>query len=131
MRRVIGFALLAATLALGGCTTIHVDSPVGTWTADGDESGTLRIGADGTFTISDASFNPVQNRSANDNDFQASGTWRLRDDSSLFLRFEKSTQASADTGRMVIAREYTSGTIRFEDPEQTGSIEFRLSPDGD
>lgn len=130
-RHPLTLLLVVIMLVLSGCASTRVDSPTGVWIASGDAHGTLRIDDDGTFTITNASFNPVQNRPASNNDFEASGTWRLRDDSVLLLHFERSTQAGTDTGRIIIPQEYASGTIRFEDPEQTGSIDFRLSSEDD
>ena len=50
---------IAATLALTGCAGPQITSPVGEWVAIDDDNGTLAIHSDGTFTMTDASFNPL------------------------------------------------------------------------
>jgi len=127
-------AIAAVALALIGllgfasCTPApHVTSPIGVWEAVGDDNGTLTINRDGTFTMSDASFNPLQYRDTQDN-FRGSGVWEtFSDDPPLVVRFDEATNDGFPVDPAARQVDFTSGTIRFEDPEQTASIEFRLT----
>ena len=119
---------LITTLGITGCApTPEITSPIGVWEAIGDDNGTLTINDDGTFTMIDASFNPLQYRDTLDN-FRGSGVWQIfSDDPPLVLSFDEATNGDfpVDPGARQV--DFTSGTIRFEDPEQTASIEFRLT----
>ncbi len=123
-------AVLALFVMLGltGCTHApHITSPIGLWEAVGDDNGTLTINRDGTFTMTDASFNPLQYRDTQ-SDFRGSGAWRLSSDGEeVILRFLEATNAGFVVEPSARRPNFTSGTIRFEDPEQTASIEFRLT----
>jgi len=116
------------TLGLTGCTPAPaVTSPIGLWEAVGDDNGTLTINRDGTFTMTDTSFNPLQYRDTQDN-FRGSGVWETySDDPPLVLRFDEATNDGFPVDPAARQVDFTSGTIRFEDPEQTASIEFRLT----
>ncbi|WP_431867200.1 hypothetical protein [Microbacterium paraoxydans] len=120
--------VLATMLGLASCTPApHVTSPVGVWEAVGDDNGTLTINRDGTFTMSDASFNPLQYRDTQDN-FRGSGVWEtFSDDPPLVLRFDEATNDGFPVDPADLQVDFTSGSIRFEDPELTASIEFRLT----
>ncbi|OIJ32077.1 hypothetical protein [Microbacterium sp. LCT-H2] len=115
-----------ALLALTSCTGPQITSPVGEWVAiDGDE-GTLSIHPDGTFTMIDASFNPLQGRDA-DSDFNARGRWlTARDDTEIAFDFEEASQGPRDVEPRIYFVPYRSGTLRFQDAEGLFEIEFRL-----
>ncbi|MEV8249543.1 hypothetical protein AB0O87_01300 [Microbacterium sp. NPDC076768] len=120
--------LLTTLLTLTSCTPpAPLTTPVGVWEATEDDNGTLTINADGTFTITNASFNPIQYRDT-DNNFNGTGTWHtFPNDPELILRFSEAANgdfAVAPTGRRV---DFTSGTMLFTDPDELQSIEFRLT----
>ena len=119
---------LATMLGLTGCAPApEITSPIGVWKAIGDDNGTLTINDDGTFTMNDASFNPLQYRDTLD-DFRGSGVWRLSSDGDkVILRFREATNDGFVVEPSARRPNFTSGTIRFEDPELTASIEFRLT----
>lgn len=117
---------LAGVLALGGCASPQINTPVGEWTAVDDDHGTLSIHQDGTFTMADASFNPLDRRDADD-DFDGEGTWRLaRGDSELSLDFTNASQGEweVDPGGFFVS--FRDGFIRFQDPDEVLGIEFRI-----
>jgi hypothetical protein len=117
---------IAAILALTGCEGPQITSPVGEWAAADDDHGTLSIRSDGTFTITDASYNPLEARDA-DNDFNATGTWRIfPDDTELSLAFTEASQGDWDVSPAGFDVPFRSGTIRFHDPDDVLDIEFRL-----
>ncbi|WP_146115364.1 hypothetical protein [Microbacterium sp. MYb62] len=117
---------IAAILALTGCAGPQITSPVGEWVAIEDDHGTLSIRSDGTFTITDASYNPLEDRDA-DNDFTATGAWRIvRDDAEVLFDFEEASEGNWDVEPSGIAVPFRSGTIRFHDPDDVLDIEFRL-----
>lgn len=120
--------IIVAMLVLAGCAPgANLASPVGVWEATGDDNGTLTINADGTFTINDASFNLIQYRGADDN-FNSSGTWRLiREESEVSLRFYEASQGDFNVGPGGIQADFRTGTMRFHDPDEIASIEFRLT----
>lgn len=119
---------LITMLGLTGCAPApEITSPIGVWEAVGDDNGTLTINEDGTFTMNDASFNPLQYRDTLD-DFRGSGVWQtFSDDPPLVLRFDEATNGDFPVEPGARQVDFTSGTIRFEDPELTASIEFRLT----
>ena len=119
---------LIPMLGLTGCAPApEITSPIGVWEAIGDDNGTLTINDDGTFTMNDASFNPLQYRDTLD-DFRGSGVWQtFSDDPPLVLRFDEATNGGFPVEPGARQVDFTSGTIRFEDPELTASIEFRLT----
>lgn len=117
---------LVTMLVLTSCAPA-VTSPIGVWEAVGDDNGTLTIKNDGTFTMTDASFNPLQYRATQD-DFRGSGVWEIfSDDPPLVLRFDEATNGDFPVEPAALQVDFTSGTIRFEDPELTASIEFRIT----
>jgi hypothetical protein len=117
---------IAAVLALTGCAGPQITSPVGEWVAVNDDDGSLSIRPDGTFTMTDASFNPLQGRDA-DNDFNATGTWlTARDNAEIALDFEEASQGSRDVEPRIYFVPFRSGTLRFQDAEGLFDIEFRL-----
>ncbi|MEV8249600.1 hypothetical protein AB0O87_01585 [Microbacterium sp. NPDC076768] len=118
--------VIAAVLALTGCTGPQLASPVGEWVAiDGDE-GTLSIRPDGTFTMTDTSFNPLEGRDA-DSEFDATGAWlTARDDTEVALDFEEASPGSRDVEPRIYFVPFRSGTLRFQDAEGLFDIEFRL-----
>lgn len=117
---------IAAVLALTGCTTPQITSPIGEWVAVEDDHGVLTIRPDGTFTMTEVSFNPLQYRDADD-DFNAAGTWRLiRDDTEIALDFEEASQGKWNVDPSGRAVPFSSGTIRFHDPDDVLDIKFRL-----
>ncbi len=118
----------AAALTLTGCSSPQFSSPIGEWVAIGDDHGTLSINPDGTFVMTDASYNPLEYRPA-ENDFNATGTWQLaHNDSEVALDFESASQGEDDIEPRVYFVPFRSGTLRFEDPEGTADIELRLTP---
>ena len=118
---------LIPMLGLTGCAPApEITSPIGVWEAIGDDNGTLTINDDGTFTMNDASFDPIW--STDSDDFRGRGTWQtFSDDPPLVLRFDEATNGDFPVEPAVLQVDFTSGTIRFEDPELTASIEFRLT----
>ncbi|MGO2521107.1 MAG: hypothetical protein ACTH8F_13370 [Microbacterium sp.] len=120
--------IIVAILVLAGCApSVQLTSPVGVWEASGEDNGTLTINTDGTFTINDASFNLVQKRDADDN-FNGSGTWRtFPDDPELILYFDEASQGDFNVEPAGRRADFASGTLRYFHPEQTASIEFRLT----
>ncbi|MEV8249601.1 hypothetical protein AB0O87_01590 [Microbacterium sp. NPDC076768] len=118
---------IAVVLALTGCTGPQLASPVGEWVAIEDDYGTLSIHSDGTFAITDASYNPLEQRDADD-DFNATGTWRIfPDDTELSLVFVEASQGDSDVSPAGFDVPFRSGTIRFHDPDDVLDIEFRLA----
>ncbi len=117
---------VAVALVLAGCAGPQLTSPVGEWGAVDNDHGVLSIRSDGTFTITDASFNPLEDRDA-DNDFNATGTWRVfPDEAELTLVFLEASQGDWDVSRASFDVPFRSGTIRFHDPDDVLDIEFRL-----
>lgn len=118
---------LFVTLGLAGCIPAHhVASPIGVWEAVGDDTGTLTVNRDGTFTMSDASFDPIW--FTDSVDFHGRGTWEtFSDDPPLVLRFDEAANGDFPVDPADRQVDFTSGSIRFEDPERTASIEFRLT----
>ncbi|MEV8249542.1 hypothetical protein AB0O87_01295 [Microbacterium sp. NPDC076768] len=120
--------LLTALLTLTSCTPPPpLTTPVGVWEATEDDNGTLTIDTDGTFTITNASFDPIMYTDT-DNNFNGKGTWHtFPNDPELILRFSEAANgdfAVAPTGR---SADFTSGTMLFTDPDELQSIEFRLT----
>lgn len=128
-RRPATHAGLALVLLLGltGCApNPQLTLPVGEWVAVDDDHGTLVIRDDGTFTVTDASYNPIQDRDAAD-DFNAWGTWSVvRDGSEVKLNFKEAAQGDFDVQPGGFFLSFTSGAIRFHDPDEVLDIEFRL-----
>jgi len=123
---IVATALAVAFGAMGCASGPQLTSPVGEWIAIDDDHGTLVIRENGTFTVTDASYNPIQARDAA-NDFNASGTWALvRDDAELSLDFKEARQGDFDVQPGGFFLSFTSGTIRFHDPDEVLDIEFRL-----
>lgn len=119
---------VAAALTLTGCTASEISSPVGEWVAIGDDHGALSINPDGTFVMTESSYNPLEYRHA-ENDFNATGTWQLaHDDTEVALDFESAAQGSDHVEPRLYFVPFRSGTLRFEDPEGTADIELRLTP---
>ncbi|AVL96062.1 MULTISPECIES: hypothetical protein [Microbacterium] len=118
---------LLTILTLASCAPAPaVTSPIGVWEAVGDDNGTLTINRDGTFTMTDASFDPIWRTDSAD--FHGRGTWQtFSDDPPLVLRFDEATNDGFAVDPAGLQVDFTSGTIRFEDPEQTVNIEFRLA----
>lgn len=124
--RIAASITIAAVLALTGCAGLQITSPVGEWVAVDDDHGTLSIRPDGTFTITDASYNPLEDRDA-DNNFNATGTWRIfPDDTELSLVFTEASQGDSEVSRAGFDVPFRSGTIRFHDPDAVLDIEFQL-----
>lgn len=105
----------------------YVNSPVGTWNADGDDHATLRIDDDGTFTIAKASFD-ITTRQPTRSEFDGTGDWGLTSDGeSILLDFTSASLSGFDLQtHITLERSFQNGSILFEDPEQTHSITFRL-----
>ncbi|MEX0161395.1 MULTISPECIES: hypothetical protein [unclassified Microbacterium] len=116
--------VVAVVLTLTGCAP-QISSPVGTWRAVGEDTGTLTVHEDGTFVMHGASFNPLGYVDAGD--FAGVGTWdTYPDDPEVVLRF---SQAASDGFRVEpasLSRAFASGAIRFTDPDETVGIEFRI-----
>jgi hypothetical protein len=125
-RLVIASVTLIGILGISGCTPSDpITSPVGEWIAIDDDTGTLTIREDGTFTITDASYNPIQAHDAAD-DYNASGTWQLvGDDRELKLNFKEATEGDFEKGTSGLFAPFSSGSIRFHDPDDILDIEFR------
>lgn len=119
--------VLVVLLGLTSCTTSpQLTSPVGEWVAVDDDTGTLTIRENGTFSVTHASYNPIQARDAT-GDFNASGTWLVvRDGTEVKLNFTQATQGDFDVQPGGISVHYSSGSIRFHDPDEILDIEFRL-----
>ncbi len=126
-RRLAGVSvIIAAVISLTGCVGPEVTSPVGEWVAVDDDHGTLSIRPDGTFTITGASYNPLEDRDA-DNDFNAAGAWRIvRDNNDLLLDFEEASDGEWSVEPSGIVVPFRSGAIRFHDPDDVLGIEYRL-----
>ncbi|WP_158698511.1 hypothetical protein [Microbacterium sp. str. 'China'] len=76
--------------------------------------------------MTDASFDPIWRTDSAD--FHGRGTWQtFSDDPPLVLRFDEATNDGFAVDPAGLQVDFTSGTIRFEDPEQTVNIEFRLA----
>lgn len=129
-QRVSGLGiLLVSTFALAGCAGPPLSSPVGEWVAVDGDHGALSIKGDGTFEMTNASFNPLEYRDADD-DFDATGTWRLaRDDQELSLNFTTASQGDWKVEPSGFVVPFRSGSIHFFDPDETADIEFRLTTD--
>ncbi len=123
---IVSLALSSALCLVSCAPGPQLTSPVGEWVAIGDDSGTLVIREDGTFNVTNASYNPIQARDADD-DFNGTGTWRLvRDDSEVKLNFKQARQGDFDVQPGGFFLSFASGTIRFHDPDEVLDIEFRL-----
>lgn len=125
-----GAATCLALVALAGltsCTTTRqLTSPTGEWVAVDNDTGTLTIREDGTFSINDASYNPIQARDAS-GDFNASGTWVVvRDGAEVKLNFKEAAQGDFAVQPGGISVPFDSGSIRFHDPDEILDIEFTL-----
>ena len=117
---------VAVALVLAGCAGPQLTSPVGEWGAVDNDHGVLSIRSDGTFTITDASFNPLEDRDA-DNDFNAAGAWRIvRDNNDLLLDFEEASDGEWSVEPSGIVVPFRSGAIRFHAPDDVLGIEYRL-----
>ena len=129
VRRARVGVVLAAVLVLTGCSSPQLSSPVGEWvTVDGDH-GTLSIRADGTFSMTDSSYNPLQYREA-DNDFDATGTWLMTPNNpDVKLNFKMATQGTMSVSPGGFDVSFNSGVIRLHDPDDVLDIEFRLTSD--
>lgn len=127
-RRVSVASLVSVgVLVLAGCTAgPQLTSPVGVWVAVGDDSGTLTIREDGTFTMTDASYNPIYAHDAYE-DFNGAGTWALAcGDTEVKLNFTEAAQGEWEAEPGGFAAPFRDGTIRFQDPDLVMGIEFRL-----
>ncbi|KYJ98950.1 hypothetical protein AUV07_08750 [Microbacterium sp. CH1] len=92
----------------------------------GGDEGTLSIRPDGTFTMTGASYNPLQGRDS-DSDFNATGRWiTAREGTEVALDFEEATQGPRDVEPRIDFVPFRSGTLRFQDAEGLFDIEFRL-----
>lgn len=76
--------------------------------------------------MTDASFDPLKSRDADD--FDATGTWRLaREDEDLALYFAMTSPGVSEVRSIGFVVAFRSGSIRFNDPDETVDIEFRLA----
>lgn len=126
IRRAAILLLVTAALALGGCALTRIDSPVGTWIADEGAHGTLRIYDDGTFTIDDSSFDLAFAVETADG-FNGAGIWDIPGQhGQIRLAFTSASVGSMQLHPSALRADFGSGAIRFEDPDQTVGITFRL-----
>ena len=119
--------VLCGLFGLTSCTTgPQLSSPVGVWIADGDDSGTLTIRQDGTFSVTDATFNPISSHDTA-GDFNASGVWKLvPDDRELSIKFRNAREGDLPVPPGGRFAPFKSGSIRFQDPDNVYDIEFHF-----
>ena len=122
----VSLVLLAGALLTScGPADTAVTSPVGTWRAISDDTGTLTFDDDGTFAFSGASFDPI---SARDDaaGYNGIGRWELSgSDANVYLIFTSTPQDPTSTGTQ-LSVSFMSGRIDFHDAEETAGIEFKL-----
>lgn len=117
----------AVVIALSGCAP-QISSPVGVWKATGQDEGTLVINADGTFEAEGVSYDLIHDRDT-DSDFSAEGIWRLvRGGSEIKLHFTAARRGRLDVDPASFSTDFTSGAMRFADPDETVGIELRIQP---
>ncbi len=116
---------IIVALFLAGCAP-QVASPIGQWRAVGEDTGTLTVNEDGSFALSGASFNPIDDRDA-DGDFSGYGTWDAYPDRpEIVLRFSGASQGDRRVQPSSPSADFRSGVMRFTDPDETVGIEFRI-----
>lgn len=132
--RILAAVMTAAVLvsSSSGCAPSPdpIDSPIGTWSAESPDHGTLTVSSDGTFAFSGSTFNPIQTRDA-DGNFNASGAWRLVDDGQrIKMTFAQASQGDFDVPVRSFSAAFTTGTISFAEPDETVGIRFALETAG-
>jgi hypothetical protein len=125
-------AVLAALVAVGvgtaGCgPQVHLTSPVGVWRAAPPETGVLQINEDGTFTITDSSFDIGSGGTA-PRKYRAEGEWRssieLREVNLIIHHAYRGDDAAGGAGGH--SRDFSDGRIVFESEDL--SITFVYDP---
>lgn len=129
--RQAGVWILVLTAALlAGCApqppVLDLASPVGTWTAMSPDTGVLRINEDGTFVISDASFDIGGERDTKDATYRAEGDWNIAGTPDrVFLYVSQDYVGDRKAGGAGgYSREFAEGSITFRDGEDTMGITF-------
>jgi len=121
-------ALVVAGVGTAGCgPQAHVTSPVGVWRAAPPETGVLQIFEDGTFTITDSSFDIGSGGTAS-RKYRAEGEWRssieLREVNLIIHHAYRGDDAAGGAGGH--SREFMDGRIVFESEDL--SITFVYDP---
>ncbi len=113
-------AVLAALVAVGvgtaGCgPQVHLTSPVGVWRAAPPETGVLQIFEDGTFTITDSSFDIGSGRKVPRN-YRAEGDWNLTGDAEWVYLYTNHDYVGDHVagGAGGHSRQFADGRIVFE-----------------
>lgn len=120
-------SFVVASLSLTSCSPAdtHVTSPIGTWRALPDDTGTLTFDDDGTFAFTDASFDPISSRD-DAGGYDGGGRWELSgSNANVYLIFTSTPQDPTSTGTHLSVT-FASGQIDFHDAEETVGIEFKL-----
>ncbi|MCD2498063.1 hypothetical protein [Microbacterium nymphoidis] len=121
-------ALFALAVGTAGCgSQVHLESPVGVWRAAPPETGVLQIFEDGTFTITDSSFDIGYGGKAPRN-YRAEGDWNLASDAEwvyLYTNYDYVGDRAAG-GAGGHSREFADGRIVFESEDL--SITFVYDP---
>jgi hypothetical protein len=125
-------AVLAALVVVGvgtaGCgPQVQLTSPVGVWRAAPPETGVLQIFEDGTFTITDSSFDIGSGGTAS-RKYRAEGEWissiELREVNLIIYHAYRGDHAAGGAGGH--SREFMDGRIVFESEDL--SITFVYDP---
>ena len=121
-------ALFAVAIGMVGCgPQVHLTSPVGVWRAAPPETGVLQINEDGTFTITDSSFDISSGGTAS-RKYRAEGEWRssieLREVNLIIHHAYRGDDAAGGAGGH--SREFMDGRIVFESEDL--SITFVYDP---
>ncbi|MCD2498062.1 hypothetical protein [Microbacterium nymphoidis] len=121
-------ALVVAGVGTAGCVPqVHLTSPVGVWRAAPSQTGVLQINEDGTFTITDSSFD-LGSRQKTARNYSAEGRW----DSSIetgevYLAIHHDYRGDLEMGGTGgYSREFMDGRIVFESEDL--SITFVYDP---
>lgn len=120
-------ALILACALLAGCgpAGAPLASPVGTWRAVADDTGTLTFDDDGTFAFAGASFNPISSH-GDAAGYNGVGRWELSGaNADVYLIFSNTPRDPTSTGTQ-LSTAFASGRIVFHDAERTVGIEFEL-----
>ena len=121
-------ALFAVAIGMVGCgPQVHLTSPVGVWRAAPPETGVLQINEDGTFTITDSSFDIGSGGTAS-RKYRAEGEWRssieLREVNLVIHHAYRGDHAAGGAGGY--PRDFMDGRIVFESEDL--SITFVYYP---